>query len=128
MNPLKTTLAATAAVVFAMLSVNTSATAGPAGLTAPGTMLLDSAETSLVQEVAKWDRKRHGDRKRSRGGKYRHYHGGYWYATPWWMIPAIGIGIGIGAARCDSVHRDCRRRYGGGSDYRRCMRRNDCRV
>jgi hypothetical protein len=28
--------------------------------------------------------------------------------------------------RCSHWHRECRRRHGGGGDYRRCMRRRDC--
>lgn len=37
-----------------------------------------------------WDRRRDGQRCRSRSGNCRHYHNGYWYSTPWWTLPLIG--------------------------------------
>jgi hypothetical protein len=54
---------------------------------------------------ARYDRKRHGDRYRSRHGNYRHYHDGYYYSSPWWVAgPLIGgalLGGAFGAPRYD---------------------------
>ncbi len=44
-----------------------------------------------------WDRKRHGDRCRTRHGNCRHYYRGYYYATPWWTLPLIGGAYAFGA-------------------------------
>lgn len=44
-----------------------------------------------------WDRKRHGDRCRTRHGNCRHYYRGYYYATPWWTLPLIGGPYFLGA-------------------------------
>ena len=46
------------------------------------------------------DRDRHGERMRHREARFRHYHNGYYYATPWWttgMVVGGGIGCGEGA-------------------------------
>src|SRR5262245_57293592 len=42
-----------------------------------------------------YDRDRHGERRRSREGRYRYFHEGYYYATPWWG-PGVVVGGGIG--------------------------------
>jgi BA14K-like protein len=44
-----------------------------------------------------WDRQRHGNRCRTRYGNCRHYHQGYYYATPWWTLPLIGGAYALGA-------------------------------
>ena len=41
------------------------------------------------------DRDRHGERMRHREGRFRHYHGGYYYATPWWTTGIVVDGGGI---------------------------------
>lgn len=71
----------------------------------PGTI----ATTGLLQEVASrsdrhqmrksWDRHRDGGRCRSRSSHCRHYHNGYWYATPWWTLPLIGGSIILNSQR-----------------------------
>jgi hypothetical protein len=48
------------------------------------------------------DRDRHGERMRHREGRFRHFHDGYYYATPWWTTGVVvggggGIGCGEGA-------------------------------
>ncbi len=85
----------------------------------------------------KYHRGRHGPRYRHRRGRHRHYHGGYWYAFPWWL------GIGIYAAPYYGPYYAPRRpRYSGSScsywagrcdanwsrpnDYRGCMRYHGC--
>lgn len=59
-------------------------------------------QTSLVEEVRdrrrarrhrdarRWRRRSHGPRYRSRRRGYRHFRGGYWYASPFWLdiVPA----------------------------------------
>lgn len=42
-----------------------------------------------------WRRERHGNRMRHRTHRYRHYHGGYWYDNPWWVLPFVGAGIAL---------------------------------
>lgn len=68
-----------------------------------------NAASSLLVDVShrEWRRDRDGDRRRYRSHRYRHYHGGYWYANPWWIFPMIGAGIALS-------HRD---RYGYGSNH-----------
>lgn len=40
-----------------------------------------------------YSRSHHGERCRSRRGNCRHYHRGYYYANPWWLLPMVGAGI-----------------------------------
>jgi hypothetical protein len=42
------------------------------------------------------DRDRHGERMRHREGRFRHYHEGYYYATPWWTTGIAVDGGGVG--------------------------------
>jgi hypothetical protein len=42
------------------------------------------------------DRDRHGERMRHREGRFRHYHEGYYYATPWWTTGIVVDGGSIG--------------------------------
>ena len=42
----------------------------------------------------RWERHRDGDRCSRRHGNCRHFHGGYYYETPWWTLPLI-IGGGL---------------------------------
>lgn len=37
---------------------------------------------------ARYNQRWHGDRYRNRHGGYRHYHDGYYYASPWWLLAA----------------------------------------
>ena len=71
-----------------------------------------AAASPLLLEVRdrKWNRHRHGDRRRYRSGRYRHYHGGYWYDNPWWILPMLGAGIALGS----------RDRYYGGDHVAWC--------
>jgi len=60
-------------------------------------------------------RRRHGRRHRRfrhRRSGYGHHYGGYWYATPWWLL-----GIAAGAAVAASPRR------GGGNHVRWCLNR-----
>ena len=42
----------------------------------------------LLQDVSirSWIQSRDGDRLRYRRGNYRHYHNGYYYSSPWWVL------------------------------------------
>jgi hypothetical protein len=41
------------------------------------------------------DRDRHGERMRHREGRFRYFHEGYYYATPWWTV-GVAVDGGIG--------------------------------
>ena len=41
------------------------------------------------------DRDRHGERMRHREGRFRYFHEGYYYATPWWTTGIVVDGGGI---------------------------------
>ena len=43
----------------------------------------------------RWEARRDGRRCSRREGNCRHFHGGYYYETPWWTLPLI-IGGSIG--------------------------------
>jgi hypothetical protein len=79
----------------------------------------------------RYNRERHGNRYRYRHGRYRHYHNGYYYANPWWLVPGIGVGIGLGAVTpgysCGYWQDQCAARWGyRGSNYYGCMRYHGC--
>ncbi|WP_239025350.1 BA14K family protein [Rhodoligotrophos defluvii] len=40
-----------------------------------------------------YHRRYHGPRYRHRRPGYGYYHRGYYYRTPWWVGPAVGLGI-----------------------------------
>ena len=73
----------------------------------PSTVAQEAAIHRSITEVrdrgdrrrmdSSWDRKRHGDRCRTRHGNCRHYYRGYYYATPWWTLPLIGGAYALGA-------------------------------
>jgi hypothetical protein len=42
-----------------------------------------------------WDRNRHGPRYSHRRHGFQHFHGGYWYSTPWWIGPSISLGLSV---------------------------------
>lgn len=37
----------------------------------------------------RWNHRYHGPRFRHQRPGWGHYHGGYWYRTPWWTLPLI---------------------------------------
>ena len=43
----------------------------------------------------RYDRRIHGDRCIRRLGECRHYHRGYYYRTPWWLVTAPFVGAQI---------------------------------
>jgi hypothetical protein len=74
----------------------------------------DSSYTQIAE--GKWDRRRHGDRQRNRSDRYRYFHGGYYYATPWWEVgvptPVPGIVIGVPTPWTPGWFSYCERKYG----------------
>ena len=88
----------------------------------PGEM---NAGTGLKQDVKQrrgkgkaaqhWDRKRHGNRCRTRYGGCRHYYNGYYYSTPWWVISVplvLGGAIALGDGGWGDDHISwCEARY-----------------
>jgi len=57
-----------------------------------------------------YDRGRHGERKRSREGRFRYFHEGYYYATPWWTTGIVVGGDGDGGISCREGARIASRR------------------
>jgi hypothetical protein len=47
-----------------------------------------------------YDERRYGSRYSYRNGNYRHYHDGYYYASPWWL--GAGVGALVGSAIANS--------------------------
>jgi hypothetical protein len=47
-----------------------------------------------------YDQRRYGSRYSYRHGNYRHYHDGYYYASPWWL--GAGVGAIVGSAIANS--------------------------
>ena len=78
------------------------------------TIKMDAASPLLVEvKHRKYHRGRHGDRRRYRSQRFRHYHGGYWYDNPWWILPMLGAGIALGS----------RDRHYGGNHVEWCLNR-----
>ena len=116
------TLCVTAAAAFlAAGAVMIQAPAASAGVIAPLAApavpsVTQASDVVLIQQrrqrmERRWDRNRHGPRYRNRHGPYRHYHGGYWYRTPWW---ALTIPFAAGAAMVGSSNAHiawCSERY-----------------
>ena len=72
----------------------------------PGFAVAAPADTTVVEEVRKhrrhhrrerrrYDRHRHGHRYRHRRPGFDFHYGGYYYASPWWVGPGIGIGVTV---------------------------------
>jgi hypothetical protein len=59
----------------------------------------DQREMEKDRKEATVDRgdRRRGERRRSREGKFRYFHEGYYYATPWWTT---GVVIDAGGISC----------------------------
>lgn len=114
---MKKTIAALAmlgAGVLGMTGISTSASA----FTVPApTSVHTSADRSLLVEVASrndrrverradrnrvqrrvyYDRKRHGPRCTRYNNNCRYRYNGYYYASPWWLLPTVGATIVLGS-------------------------------
>ncbi len=126
MRSIKPILLASALAFCAAVGAAAPGSAAPvggmsAGIAAPQT---SAADVLPVEQVAqrRYNRHRHGHRHRHRRPTHRHYHRGYWYAFPWWLGA-----VPYHYNRCDRWRRECRRRWGGGANYRGCMRHHGCR-
>jgi len=62
-----------------------------------------------------WNQRNHGPRYAYGWGRYRHYHNGYYYASPWWLLApyalATGAYYGNGGYSGNSHVRYCLSRY-----------------
>jgi hypothetical protein len=86
-----------------------SGTAPASAVTLPSVAVTVPAEAGMVEEVRRhgerrarrgdrvrrYDRHRHGPRYSQRRPGFRHYYGGHYYSSPWWIGPSIGFGITI---------------------------------
>lgn len=92
---------------------------------APGqTALVEEVQDRRYREVRRgdrrarrYDRRHHGPRYSYRRPGFRHYHGGYYYSSPWWVGPSIGFaltvpGVTLGLGGGGSAHVEwCLNRY-----------------
>ncbi len=82
-----------------------SGSATPASAAAlPSPAIVAPGDTAMVEEVRRhnradrqrrWDRRYHGPRYRSPRAGFRHRHGGFYYAHPWWLGPGISFGLTV---------------------------------
>ena len=68
---------------------------------------------------SRYNKRWHGDRYRYRYGHYRHYHDGYYYASPWWLLTAPLV---AGAYAAPRIYYD-NDNYGGGGHVEWCTDR-----
>lgn len=71
-----------------------------------------------------YSRRDHGPRFRRPQGRYRHYHDGFWYSFPWWVLPFFAAPSY--GDQCQQWSNRCYRNWGGGANYRGCMRYHGC--
>lgn len=101
--------------LFATMSAVTAAPVAPAPMSLPYEMAADAIQQSVLP--VHWRGPRHNCRRHGNCG-------GIYFGAP-----GIYIGPGyVGPGRsCRRVRRWCRREWGGGRSYRRCVRRQGCR-
>ena len=92
-----------------------SAAAGPAGFS-PRTTIANPNVQSVAWVYVKG---KHGARYRYKRPGYGYYHGGYWYARPWWTIgvgpvvaPVIGPAVVYDPVLYGPRYKDRRAGYG----------------
>lgn len=51
-----------------------------------------------------YDRHRHGHRHRYRRPGYHYFYDGYYYASPWWVSPGIGLSVTVPVVPTTSAH------------------------
>ena len=99
----------------AISALSASASAATINSAAP-VMSGANADDGIVTKVQnrKWDRRRDGDRRRSRDARYRYFYGGYYYASPWWQvgIGVPGVVVGIPTPWSPAWFTYCERKYG----------------
>jgi hypothetical protein len=106
-----------AGLAFGLAAIGVSGSASAVPATAGQSAISDlrgeiRSEGDVIRVATQWDRRRHGDRKRGRSGKYRYYHGGYYYATPWWQVGMVpGVVIGVPTPWSPAWFSYCERKY-----------------
>ena len=88
------------------------------GATSAGTVPLPTASQFAAPEAVtqvghrRYDPGRHGHRVKVRTGKFVHFHGGYWYASPWWTVavPPVFVGPRI-VVGTPAWHSYCKAKY-----------------
>ncbi len=79
-------------------AVSFSGTGASAGVLSPLTLgQINTVSDGIIQVShnqdhrmrSKWEARRDGRRCSRREGNCRHFHGGYYYETPWWTLPLI---------------------------------------
>jgi hypothetical protein len=110
------------ATLVTVMSVFASLTMAKAAPIAPMTLPYEVSSTAIKQNVIKVHRRsyRHSHRRRYR-------RGGGIYIGPGGVYVNPGYGYRPRVRHCRRWRRRCRNRWGGGSRYRRCMRRQGCR-
>ncbi|WP_373505572.1 BA14K family protein [Aestuariivirga sp.] len=90
------------------LSSTASAFAVPAqtsAQTAPESTLLTEVARRHVNRHVRYDRHRHGARCNRYGNNCRYRYNGYYYASPWWLLPAVGATVIIGSSNSGGRNR-----------------------
>ena len=59
-----------------------------------------------------YNRQRHGRRYTHKRRGYGHHYGGYWYASPWWVVAAPTVAIAVPTVT-----------FGGNAHVQSCMNR-----
>lgn len=67
-----------------------------------------SSNIELVAQQWQYNQSKHGKRFRKRDDDHVHFYGGFWYASPFWMISAPVYGNRIS---CAEARRILRQRY-----------------
>jgi hypothetical protein len=100
----------------AMSGLSLSASAATMNTANPAISAANSGDAAVTKvDMRRWDPQRDGDRRRMRGGKYRYFHGGYYYATPWWQVGvplAPGLVVGVPTPWTPAWFSYCERKYG----------------
>jgi hypothetical protein len=108
--------AATVLGLGAMSGLSVSASAATMNSANPAISGANSGDAAVTKvDMRRWDPRRDGDRQRMRGGKYRYFHGGYYYATPWWQVGvplAPGLVVGVPTPWTPAWFSYCERKYG----------------
>ena len=75
---------------------------GPNGATVVQLADFQSNSPYHMHNRMDWQSQSHGNRCLTRMGNCRHYHQGYYYQTPWWVVP-MAVGGAIAGASNDHV-------------------------
>jgi hypothetical protein len=106
-------IAGTVLGIGAISGLSVSASAATIGTSNHAISSMYGSDGAVIQvQDRRWDRRRHGDRRRHREGRYRHFYGGYYYATPWWQVGIPGVVVGIPTPWTPAWFTYCERKYG----------------